>query len=521
MTAFSGQPIQFLNQVMNGIPDMIYVVDMDTAAFEFLNSRVTDVLEYCAENEPGKRCAGFSGLVHADDVDRYNKHLAACRQLQDGETKELDVRLKVKGGSYRLFRLRDIVFKRKKDGSVSQITGIIRDADTPDVDDRKQQQEELAKNYRILQQAEELSHMGSWDYELSTKRFTWSDGMYSLFNLEKDTPVSPSIYLDYVVPADRHLAEKVVAAIQHGTHAFEETIRLQPGGIVKTLKIKAMLMHNDRGEPANMVGVDVDMSKIRLTEENLEEANQLLFKKNRQLKAINSELKTFNTLLVQDYQQTLRQVYTSLEMIISAESHHFSNGSRAHLRRTQSLLQRLNLLTNDIVSYSGIHAEDTGMTPVNLKEVIKTVMNDLREKMVNLNATITFGELPFINAYPLLLSVLFHHLLLNALKFKKEDRAPVIDIDCEKLKGADILHPDADPTQSYCRISVRDNGSGFDPAEKERIFDLFYQAHNNAKFRGTGVGLAIAKKIMTLHGGFIVAGSKPGEWAEFCCYFIA
>jgi len=116
-----------------------------------------------------------------------------------------------------------------------------------------------------------------------------------------------------------------------------------------------------------------------------------------------------------------------------------------------------------------------------------------------------------------LVSLLFHHLISNALKFRKDELYPVIDIRHSVKRGSEIEHSAVLTNDTYNLISVIDNGIGFDPQEGEKIFTMFYRLHEKGKQKG-GIGLAICKKIMDLHGGFIASECTP-ECTTFKCYF--
>ncbi len=394
-----------MRQLMNGVSDMIYVLDLENNNIEFLNSRVSDTL-YGQAGEYGTLDGNaiFNQALHPDDHTKRKVHLAMCAVTKDGEALEIDLRLLAKDGTYRWFRIRDLVFSRRKGGAAHLVTGIIQPVEPED---------------------------------------QYGDGM----------PTT----------------------------------------------------QENRNE----------------AQESREDMARRLFRRENELQLLQSELATLTTVVAQDYLETLKQVYLSLEIIISTEARSFSNPGRAHVRRAQSMLQRLNLLTRDVADYAAINAPDEPMATVHPDVIIDKAMVDLQSKIMTSNATFERKSLPAIQGYPSLLSVLFYHLLGNALKFKQTSRALVIHIFAESLAPGHTLHPSAYLDKAYDKIVIRDNGSGFDPADHERIFEIFYQGHNRMLYKGSGTGLAIARKIMDIHGGFITASSTPGKGAEISCYFPA
>ncbi|TVT39409.1 PAS domain S-box protein [Hymenobacter setariae] len=135
-----------------------------------------------------------------------------------------------------------------------------------DITERKLAEQEHALNLRLLEQAERVAEMGSWDYELTTNTFRWSEGMYSLFGLAPGTPVSPQVYLNFVVPEDRYIAECLVSHLEAGSAGFEKTLRIRVGKYLKTLSLRAVMVYDDQGKPVRMLGVDMDISKLKQLE---------------------------------------------------------------------------------------------------------------------------------------------------------------------------------------------------------------------------------------------------------------
>ncbi len=259
-----------------------------------------------------------------------------------------------------------------------------------------------------------------------------------------------------------------------------------------------------------------DVTASKQAEEKIMQLNMALFAKNRKLEALSSELKTFNTIAANDYNETLKHLYNSMEFIINNDAKNLSDAGKANIRRAQAAIQKTKLLTDDIIAFSKIHSEEQ-MTQVDLNETLAIVLNGLDEKIKVENAKIRLDKLPTITGYPPLVSLLFHHLISNAIKFRKKELDPVIDIRHSVKKGSEIEHSAALRDVTYDLISVIDNGIGFDPQEGEKIFTMFYRLHEKGKQKG-GIGLAICKKIMDLHGGFIVSECTP-ECTTFKCYF--
>lgn len=249
--------------------------------------------------------------------------------------------------------------------------------------------------------------------------------------------------------------------------------------------------------------------------------NTELVKRNRRLEFLNSELKTFTTIAANDYKETLKKLYTGMEYIINNDAKNLSNEGKANVRRAQSAIQKLKLLTEDIVSYATIQSLEPNAQEVDLNEILRNVEKDLQKSIQDAHITLECAKLATITGYPFLISLLFNHIVDNAIKFRKDDESGHIDVSCNEKMGSEIDHPDALPNVKYCIITFSDNGIGFGKEGSEHLFVMFSKLHEKGKYKGSGIGLSIAKKIMEMHDGFITGEGVPGEGAIFKCYFPA
>jgi len=254
-------------------------------------------------------------------------------------------------------------------------------------------------------------------------------------------------------------------------------------------------------------------------EAHLTKLNGSLFATNREMHALNSELKTFTTVAGTNYRETLRHLYIHLETIVMQDARNLSNSSRANLRRAQGAVQKMKLLTEDLISFSSLHETSVKEVNVDLDKILQAAVHDFESKPNHPEVEINCDHLPLISGYPSLLPLLFHNLLDNAIKFRKEDKQHVINITCKEVNGEDLDIEGAEKDLRYYVISFTDNGIGFSQEQSGKIFEMFSQLHEKGKYRGSGVGLAVCKKIMEMHEGFITAEGIPDDGASFHCYF--
>jgi PAS domain S-box-containing protein len=255
------------------------------------------------------------------------------------------------------------------------------------------------------------------------------------------------------------------------------------------------------------------------TENELKKLNKSLAKKNKDLKEKNRELASFFSIAGNDLKSPLWRIYSFSDIILADKNNVLSEESRTYFKRIQASIQRMNLLTDDIISYSHITEENADISSIDLNNVLRFVKHSLKtvinEKMVNIKA----DTLPVIAGNSQMLTQLFQNIISNALKFQEPTNLPHISITSDYIPCTDIKIKDAIDSTNYIRLSFSDNGIGFEKKYAERIFEMFQRLHGVNSYPGNGIGLAICRKIMTIHGGFITAESSPGSGSTFSCYF--
>jgi PAS domain S-box-containing protein len=280
------------------------------------------------------------------------------------------------------------------------------------------------------------------------------------------------------------------------------------------------LREND-GQVMGVMNIMHDVAHRLKAEQQLEKLNRALEKKYQQLETASTELATFTYITSNDIKAPLKHVYTSLELLIKTEAAALSNGSKANLRRMQGSLNRMNLLLDDILALSHINSFMQKSTLVDLNDVLREATDKLNEKIIEKKALIKAESLPSLYGFRDMLYTLFVNLLDYALKFQEPKNQPVISIQCRETTPDQLPVPVADPEKQYVELAFIDNGIGFDPKDEERIFTIFEKLHPKGKYPGSGMGLAICKKIVEAHDGFIRAAGRPGQGAGFYCYLPA
>lgn len=249
-------------------------------------------------------------------------------------------------------------------------------------------------------------------------------------------------------------------------------------------------------------------------EQELIMLNQALEEKYTELKRANAEMATFTRLTSNDLKDPLRKIYSSLEKMVMEEGDKLSVKGKGTIRKVQSSVQRIGLLADSLISFSELQYIQPEL--VSLNNIVQESIAQLSRQIKEQSAIIEVAALPEIKGDRKQLGMLFYHLLSNAIKFHEEGDKPIVRISCfkeiiEKQTGSII------EAQAYWRIDVQDNGIGIIPEDRERIFGLFEKGTHAEKYAGAGIGLALARKIIENHNGFIDFHNAAGKGVVFSC----
>lgn len=253
----------------------------------------------------------------------------------------------------------------------------------------------------------------------------------------------------------------------------------------------------------------------------LEKLNTTLEAKNLQLELMNKELESFAYISSHDLQEPLRKIQTFASRIIDNESDNLTQRGKEHFKRMQDAAHRMQTLIEDLLAYSRTNTEDRTFIKTPLRNVIDEIEEEFSEDLMNRNAVIERGQMSDVNIIPFQFRQLMHNLITNALKFSKPEGQSRILIDSRTGLGKDLGNSKLSSEKMYCHIGVSDNGIGFDPDYGEKIFEVFQRLHSRDKYSGTGIGLAIVKKIVDNHNGVITATGNVNEGATFDIYIPA
>lgn len=275
-------------------------------------------------------------------------------------------------------------------------------------------------------------------------------------------------------------------------------------------------LKEEDGSVTGILMVIHDVAHRVKAETALKSLNRQLGQQYEELQRANSELATFTHITSHDLKEPLRKIYVFVETVLVEEAGKLSDRGRANMRRIQSSVQRLGLLADSMVTFAGIH--DASQESVPLTATLQEAVEQLAGRIRETEARISWDELPVIRGSQWQLRLLFQHLLGNAIKFQPPGQAPVVGIDVATGLPAPEERGETGGDLQYIRLSVRDNGIGIAPQYHQQIFNLFTRLHDKTEYPGVGLGLALCRKIVEKHGGFMTVDSEPGAGAVFHCY---
>jgi PAS domain S-box-containing protein len=244
-------------------------------------------------------------------------------------------------------------------------------------------------------------------------------------------------------------------------------------------------------------------------------ADETLARKAAELARSNAELEQFAFVASHDLQEPLRKIQAFGDRLkTKCDAVQLSEG-RDYLERMQSAAARMQTLINDLLTFSRVISASQPFVAVDLGGIVKGVLSDLEVRIEQTKAQVEMGSLPTLDADPMQMRQLFQNLIGNALKFQPPNQQPVVRINAQIVQACDAAGGDTGRISEICELTVADNGIGFDEKYMDKIFAVFQRLHGRNEYEGTGVGLAVCRRITDRHGGTITARSKPGEGATF------
>ena len=350
--------------------------------------------------------------------------------------------------------------------------------------------------------AEIVGKFGSWQLNLDTNDYHFSDNEYRLLGCEPQSfEASLDKRLEFVHPEDLEYVIATTNVMFANEDLPSYTYRIiRNDGEIRYFRGMGRIVENLSGNKT-FVGTTSDV-----TDEVL--ANKLLEEHNRELERNNKELTAFNYIASHDLQEPLRKIETFISRLIDKDFNSLSEPGQQYLKKIKSSTNRMRILIDDLLQFSRTNKTEKIYEVSDLNDLFENAKQELTATIEEKNAEIISSELPQISVIPFQIQQLFTNIIGNSLKYSKEDVTPCIAIQ-SSLVFAQDEEKLPDSKDKFYKITLQDNGIGFEQEYEDKIFVLFNRLHNKNEYSGTGIGLAICKKIVENHEGYIFADGEP------------
>ncbi|MBI5324934.1 MAG: PAS domain-containing protein [Ignavibacteriae bacterium] len=380
---------------------------------------------------------------------------------------------------------------RNEDGVIIGVILVFRDQT-----EARKAQKMIEESESYLKEAQQIAHLGHWQLDIVNNELKWSDEIYRIFGVEpQEFGASYEAFLNYVHPDDRDFVnDEYTSSVENRTiYDIYHRIVLKDGTL-KYVNEKCHTIYDDKGKPVHSLGTVQDITLQKKAEEELQKTLM-------DLKRSNEELEQFAYIASHDLQEPLRMISSFTQLLEKRYKNNLDSDAFDYINFIVDGAQRMQMLINDLLEYSRVGSRVHQFKIVNSASVLNKVKNNLQLVIEKNSALITNDTLPVIMADENLLIRLFQNLIDNAIKFKGEN-APQIHISSVDM-GVEW------------KFMISDNGIGFSNDYRDRIFIIFQRLHNRDDYPGTGIGLAVSKRIVEKHGGRIWCESEPGKGSVF------
>lgn len=356
----------------------------------------------------------------------------------------------------------------------------------------------------------EAGNLSLFDVNLLNNELVTTSKFDSLFDFRE--PARGEDYVATIHPDDLVVRDKAYTEMLASGRLEYESRSIWKDGSIHWLKIVGKVIY-DGTVPVKVIGVIQDITEQKSFAEALENKVK---ERTIELQRSNAELEQFAYATSHDLQEPLRKVQVFNNMLLEKHGAELSEKAQTYIGKVMEAAKRMSGLIKDLLDYSRLSKGGSPFRETNLEEIVQQVETDYELLITQKRAVIQTESLPVIEAVPLQMNQLFYNLIGNSLRYAKKDVAPVIKISYAALSAAEReKQPELLPNKSYGRITVEDNGIGFDQEYAEKIFAIFQSLNERSQFGGYGIGLALCRKIVDNHQGIIYAQGKAREGATF------
>jgi PAS domain S-box-containing protein len=347
----------------------------------------------------------------------------------------------------------------------------------------------------------------------------WNKGAEKIKGYKAEEIIGKNFSIFYT-EKDRNagLAEQLINQARISGKANHEGWRIRKDGSAFWGNVSITSLRDLEGNLLGFSKVTRDLTQKKIADDNIARQTEILKQKNIDLENMNRELQSFAYVSSHDLQEPLRKIRTFSDRIIEMDYKHLSEKGRDMFNRMNEAAKRMQNLIEDLLEYARTNVTERKFEIISLQEIINEVKMDLKESIESKNIRIIYNGDCQLNVIHFQFRQLFHNLFTNSIKFGRPGIICQINVSCTSERGISFNNPELIPGRMYKHIIVSDNGIGFEKQYNNRIFDVFQRLHGKHEFKGTGIGLAICKKIIENHHGIIIATGQPDVGATFSIF---
>lgn len=355
-----------------------------------------------------------------------------------------------------------------------------------------------------LQLALDAGKLGSYELNLSTGEIYCTPQCKVNFGIPENESLNMDKLYNLIFPTDRSdVKKKRDDAIQHHK-IYNAEYRIQlPEGEIRWVKVAGKTIYDELDQPLKIIGVTLDISDQKFFAEEL---SKQVKERTNDLERSNEDLQQFAHVTSHDLKEPLRKVKTYTSRLKDEFDGLLPKKGVSYLNKIEHATDRMFSMIEGVLNYSSLQASENLTDQIDLNEIINNIETDIEVMIQQKKGVIEKEKLPFIQGSTVLVYQLFYNLITNSFKFSKKDLKTVVSISSSIVKKNGV---------QFVKIAVKDNGIGFQPKYIPQLFNAFSRLHSKDKFEGTGLGLALCKKIVERHGGSIIAEGKENEGAVF------
>ena len=474
------------NYLIKHAPTAIFEIDFRRKKFITINDAMIIMSGYSQEE--------LLSLDVTDILDDDSKEIFQARinKMKDGEKQDEQIEYKIRTKNGRIiYVILKVKFKLDDQGVPigAMVVG-------HDITERKMAENELKDSQEKLELALNAGNIGIWSWNLKTDKFYWDHRIRKMLGWENSL-IAPT-YKDFEAILNEddvpHVQNEIKRAIDEGI-LFESIFRLKStGDDALYINSKAKVYRDEKGTPLRMLGVCIDITEVKKNTE------KVVFKLNEELMRSNKELQSFAYVASHDLQEPLRMVSSFTQLLAKQYKDKLDQNAREYIQFAVEGAGRMYDLLNGLLDYSRIQTKGNRFTSVRMMDILEHVNQNLKLAIVEKKGKITWDELPSVYADESQMIQLIQNLIVNAIKFNHN--TPSVHVRCTQ-------------DNDHFIFSVSDNGIGIDEQYFDKIFQIYQRLHLREEYSGTGIGLAICKRIVERHSGKIWLESKLGKGSTF------